>query len=84
MIPQSNIINEHAISLASTDYEDKQGFFFRAATGGTIKYDPVGNDDGDYIEFTADSSQYFNDCRVAKKIYRVGTTATGLYAGKGV
>jgi len=84
MNAQGNITVERQISLASTDYTDKQGFFFRATTGGTIKYDPLGNDDGDYVTKTIDSSEYFNDCVMAKKIYKIGTTATGIYIGKGV
>jgi hypothetical protein len=81
---QGNITVERAVSLAATDFIDKQGFFFRASTGGVIKYDPLGNDDGDYVEKTIDSSEYFNDCVMAKKIYKVGTTATGIYIGEGV
>jgi hypothetical protein len=89
MTQQGNIVREIKISTGSPDtlvddYVDKQGFFFRATTGGTIKYDPVSNDDGDYVTKTIDSSEYFNDCVMAKKIYASGTTAAGIYIGKGI
>jgi hypothetical protein len=84
MLPQSNITVERTISLASTDFFDKQGFFFRATGAGNIKYDPLDNDDGDFVTKAVDASQYFNDCVMAKKIYKVGTTATGIYIGKGI
>lgn len=86
MTAQGNIIYEKLIAATtlSANYEDEQGFFVRATTGGTLKYEPVGNDAGDYIEKTIDSGAYFTDPVVMKKIYASGTTAQGIYIGKGV
>jgi len=84
MVPISNITFEKSISVSGADYVDKQGFFFRAETGGSIKYDPLDNDDGDYITKTVTASVLFNDPVRAKKIYSSGTTATGIVIGKGV
>jgi hypothetical protein len=86
MIPISNITFEKLIAATtlSTDYTDKQGFFFRATTGGNIKYDPVANDDGDYITKAVEGNALFTDPVRAKKIYATGTTAQGIYIGKGV
>jgi hypothetical protein len=89
MVPITNITFERLITTGSpstlaVDYVDKQGFFFRAAGAGNIKYDPVGNDDGASITKTVTASATFNDPVIAKKIYAVGTTATLIYIGKGI
>jgi len=81
-----NITTEHLISLATKDFELEQGFFFRSKDGGTIRYIPFGNakGDADYIDFTADASEYFNDCRFARKILKTGTSATNIYVGHAI
>lgn len=85
MAAQGNITNEKLVAATTLadDVINEQGFFVRATTGGTLKYDPVGNDDGDYIEKTIDSSAYFTDPVRIKKIYASGTTAQGIYIGYG-
>lgn len=89
MIPLSNITFEKLITASAsdslaTDYIDAQGFFFRAAVAGNIKYDPVDNPDGDSITKPIAISDIFIDPVRAKKIYASGTTAQGIYIGKGV
>jgi hypothetical protein len=81
-----NIETEHLISLASADFEDAQGFFFRSKDGGAIRYIPFKNSagDADFIDFTADASEYFNDCRFARKILKTGTSATNIYVGHAI
>lgn len=81
-----NITTEHLISLASTDYSNEQGFFMRSKDGGTIRYIPFDNaaGDADYVDFVADASEYFDDCRVARKILKAGTTATNIYVGQAI
>jgi hypothetical protein len=81
-----NITTEHLISLASTDYSNEQGFFMRSKDGGTIRYIPYDNAEGDtdYIDFVADADEYFNDCRFARKILKEGTTATNIYVGQAI
>lgn len=89
MIPISNITNERCITTGSPatladDFVDAQGVFFRADVGGTIKYDPVDNPDGDFIVKTITASAEFKDPVRVKKIYASGTSAQGIYVGKGV
>ncbi len=86
MIPISNITFEKLIAATTlaADYTDKQGFFFRATTGGDVKYDPLDNPDGDYITKTIEGNALFTDPVRAKKIYASGSTAEGIYIGKGV
>ena len=89
MIPISNITFEKLITTdspatLSADYVDKQGFFFRAVTAGNIKYDPLQNDDGDYVIKAIEAKNNFEDPVRAKKIYASGTTAANIYIGKGV
>jgi hypothetical protein len=81
---QGNILNEKAVSVASVDYIDEQGFFIRSGAG-DIKYCPFGvDDDALAITKTVEAQVYFVDPVVARKIFKVGTTATGIYVGYGV
>lgn len=82
MIPLFNITRVQAVSLAGGDYEDAQGFFVRASTGGTLVYVPFGNGNAETITKTIVASEYFVDCELVRKIVASGTTATGIYAGK--
>lgn len=76
---------EKSIDVSATDYENKQGFFFRAEGTGTIYYIPFlaeGDDADTKIAVTVDSAQYsFSDCRMARKILSSGTDATSIYIG---
>ncbi len=79
---QGIITREVLISLASVDYEDEQGFFFRCTGDGNINYVPKDNADSENIigEFTADPT--FNNKQFCRKILKASTTATGIYVGK--
>jgi len=82
---KQNIVHEEAVSLASADFIDEEGFFFHCTTGGDIKYCAF-NDKADAAAVTktfAASDSYSNPVRV-RKIFKVGTTATGIYAGKAI
>ena len=82
--PIGNITREIPVSLASVDFVDEDGFFIRSGAG-NIKYCPLdGKDDADSITKTVDAQVYFLDPVVCRKIFKVGTTATGVYAGYGV
>jgi len=70
--------------LTSTDYEDKQGFFFHTTVGGAIKYLPKLNGDSETITKTFEASDIYNNCVEARKIFKTDTAATGIYVGKGV
>ena len=81
-----NITTEHLIDVTAVDFYDAQGFFMRSKDGGTIRYIPYDNAEGDtdYVDFVADASEYFNDCRFARKILSSGTNATNIYVGKAI
>jgi len=81
---KENIVKVVAVDLTTEDYEPGGGFFFRATVGGTIKYCPTSNKDSEAITKTIDASATFNDPEYCRKIFKVGTTATGIYAGFGV
>ena len=81
---KENIVKVVSVDLTTTDFEPGGGFFFRATVGGTIKYCPMNNSDAEYIEKTIEASAEFVDPEYCRKIFKVGTTATGIYAGYGV
>jgi hypothetical protein len=78
-----NITREVAVSVASIDFTDENGFFIRSGAG-NIKYCPLGNSDAEAITKTVDGSVIFNDPVICRKIFKTGTTATGIYVGYGV
>jgi len=80
---KNNIRRAVAVDLTSTDYVDESGFFIRSGAG-DIKYCPVGNEDSEAITKTVEAKVYFEDPEMCRKIFKVGTTATGIYAGYGV
>jgi hypothetical protein len=77
-----HIIREKLIDVSSVDFENNQGFFFRSKDGGDIAYVPFDQDES--VIITVDADEYFNDCRLAKKILKTGTSATNIYIGQGV
>ena len=77
-----HIIREKLIDVSSVDFENNQGFFFRSKDGGAIAYVPFDQDES--VIITVDADEYFNDCRLAKKILKTGTSATNIYIGQGV
>ena len=81
---RGNIVEEALIDLSTTDYEDIDGFFIRSNVGGVIKYVPANNLDTEVITKTLEASAYFNDPVLCKKVIKVGTVATEIYAGKGI
>ena len=81
--PKTNITRVVAVSLTSTDFESEQPFFIRSAAG-DIKYCPWGNEDSEAITKTVEAKVYFEDPEQCRKIFKVGTSATGIYAGYGV
>ena len=83
-IAQGNITRVVAVSLASVDYEDDNGFFMRAGGAGNIKYCPIGNTDAEAITKAVVASAIFEDPEVVRKIFKADTTATLIFAGYGV
>lgn len=81
---KENIVKVVAVDLSTEDYEPGGGFFFRATGGGDIKYCPSSNTDAQAITKTIEASAEFKDPEYCRKIFKVGTTATGIYAGFGV
>jgi len=84
MSSRGNITKVVGVSLATTDFESDKPFFIRSSAGGTIKYLPVGNPDTSPITKDIDPSAVFNDPELCKKIFKTGTTATGIFAGFGI
>jgi len=80
---KENIAKVKAVDLSTEDFEPGGGFFFRATVGGTIKYCPKNNTDAEAITKTIEASATFNDPEYCRKIFKEGTTATGIYAGYG-
>lgn len=78
------IVHEEAVSLASTDFTDEEGFYFHTTAGGAIKYCALNDADGAAVTKTFDASDTYNIPIIARKIFKTGTDATGIYAGKGV
>ena len=67
-LTQGNIIRKKAVDVSSANFEDKQGFFIRATTGGVITYVPFNNiADSEAITKTIDSSAYFTDPRAGQE-----------------
>lgn len=79
-----NITREVAVSVASFDFTDENGFFIRSGGGGDIKYCPIGNGDTETITKTVDASALFVDPVICRKIFKTGTNATSIYVGYGV
>jgi hypothetical protein len=84
--PFTNIQREVKIDtlLAAGDYVDAGGFFFRAETGGVIKYVPILNEDAEVITKTIPASVIFGDPVLCRKIIASGTTASNIYVGTGL
>jgi len=83
-IPGFNIVNDKAISLASIDYTDESGFFFHCTGDGNIKYCAMDNTDAEAVTKAFTASETFNNPIFARKIFKIGTTATGIYVGKAI
>ena len=79
-----NINRSVPIDLTTQDYTNEYGFFIRSNGSGVIKYCPVGNTDVEAITKTVDAQVYFIDPELCRKVFKVGTTATGLHAGYGI
>jgi hypothetical protein len=80
-----NITREVAVSVASVNFTDENGFFVRSGAGGNIKYCPIGNkSDAEAITKTVDASAIFVDPVICRKIFSSGTTAQNIYVGYGV
>jgi len=81
---KENITRVIAVDLSTTDYEPGGAFFIRSGGGGQITYLPASNKDTEVIVKTLDASAVFNDPEYCRKIFKVGTNATSIYAGFGV
>ena len=84
---QGNILREVAVDVSSVDYESTEPFFIRSGAG-DICYLPWLND-GDVspaesVTKTVEAQVYFIDPVLCKKIYKTGTSATGIYVGFGI
>jgi hypothetical protein len=88
-LTQGNIIREKAVSVIADDFEDAQGFFIRATTGGVITYVPLNNQDDEPVTKTIEASVLFNDPVMVRKICKEVETspatsyASGIYVGYG-
>ena len=71
---------EVLIDLSSVDFEDINGFYIRSGAG-NIKYCAVGNEDSEAVTKTVAAQVYFVDPVLCRKVFAIGTTATGIYAG---
>lgn len=80
---KGNISKVVAVDLTNQDYEPGGGFFIRVGGAGNLKYCPMGNSDAEAITKAVEASSVFNDCEYCRKIFKVGTTATVIYAGFG-
>ncbi len=80
---RGNITKVVGVSLATTDFESTEPFFIRSSAGGVIKYLPLGNPEASPITKTIEASAIFHDPELCKKIFKTGTTATGIFAGFG-
>jgi len=80
---KENIAKVVPVDLTTEDYEPSGRFFIRSGAGGVIKYCPSNNTDAEAITKTLDASAIFNDPEYCRKIFKVGTTATDIYAGFG-
>lgn len=79
------IRHQSLIDLTTVDYVDEHGFFFRCQGAGNIKYCAVANKlDTEAVTDTFDASPKFDNVLLARKIFRTGTTATGIYVGKSI
>ena len=83
---KTTIVHEELISLASTDFTKNsgEGFFFHTIDGGAIKYTPLNDSDANAVTKTFNASDVYNNAVMAKKIFRIGTTATNIYIGTAV
>jgi len=79
-LTQGNVIRELAVDVSAVDFEDENGFFIRSGAG-NIKYLPFNNLEGEEVTKTVEEQVYFVDPVLCKKIYKTGTTATGIYIG---
>lgn len=88
-LTQGNIIREKAVDVSSADFEDAQGFFIRANTGGVITYVPLNNQNDEPVTKTIEDSALFTDPVMARKICKEVATspatsyASGIYVGYG-
>ena len=82
-----NITRVVAVDLSEGDFTDEAGFFIRAATEGSLKYCPIGNNDDEAITKTFEASNIFVDPEICRKIFATGAgspTASDIYVGYGV
>ena len=72
---------------AAGNFTDENGFFIRAATEGSLKYCPIGNNDDEAITKTFEASNIFVDPEICRKIFATGAgspMADNIYIGYGV
>jgi hypothetical protein len=81
---KQNIVHEEAVDLSSTDFVDEEGFFFHTTAGGNIKYCAKNDTDAAAVTKTFDATDSYTRPVMARKIFKTGTTATGIYAGKAI
>jgi hypothetical protein len=87
MDSKGNIIWEKLIDtdLVSGNYsaDGNDFFFFHTTAGGAISYQPIDNLDTDIaITKTFNASDVFNVNVATKRIFKIGTSATGIYIGR--
>lgn len=78
-----NINRVVLVDLSTEDFEPGSNFFIRSGGGGVIKYCPANNTDTEAITKIVEASALFVDPESCRKIFKVGTTATDIYAGYG-
>lgn len=72
-----------AISLASTDYTNENGFYFFTTGGGDVKFCALNDADANAVTLTLSAQETFQIPILCRKIFKTGTTATGIYIGTG-
>jgi hypothetical protein len=80
-----NIIRVVPIDLSSGDFEDANGFFIKSASGATITYCPMNNQDSEALPKTLAASEKFDDPELCRKVFATGSPLPDdLLAGYGV
>jgi len=77
------ITHKELIDVSENDYTDESGFFFHTTGGGDVKYCLINDVDDNAVTITLSAQETFTLPELCRKIFSSGTTATGIYVGKG-
>ena len=80
-----NVVRVVHIDLTKGTFTDENGFFIKSASGATITYCPLNNENSESLTKTMIASSAFEDPEICRKVFAVGSPLpTDLYAGYGV